>query len=298
MAVLTVRHLTRYRYAKPVRLGEHRIMFRPREGHDQRILEERIVITPEPAVLRFMHDVFGNSVAFARFSAPTDRLTFESRVTLDHRPEALDHEDAAAVAFPAVYSAEDAPDLLRSIERDHSDDERRLERWARRFADAYGATGALAVLAAMTRTIHAEFAYNCRLEIGTQTPLETLRLGTGSCRDFAVLMIEAARCLNIAARFVSGYVYSEGSDGQARTGGGHTHAWVQAYLPHCGWVEFDPTNGIVGNTDLIRVAVARDPRQALPLSGTWYGDADDYLGMDVEVDVTATQATSLRRRAA
>lgn len=298
MAVLTVRHLTRYRYARPVRLGEHRIMYRPREAHDQRILEERIVITPEPTVLRFVHDVFGNSVAIARFAAPTDRLTFESAVTLDHRPEALDQEDAGAAAFPPVYSAEDAPDLLRSIERDHPDAEGRLERWTRRFAEAYGAKGALAVLAGMTRTIHAEFGYAGRLEIGTQTPLETLHLGTGSCRDFAVLMIEAARCLNIAARFVSGYVYSEGADGAARTGGGHTHAWVQAYLPHYGWVEFDPTNGIVGNTDLIRVAVARDPRQALPLSGTWYGEQADYLGMDVEVDVTAMQTLQLRRRAA
>lgn len=196
MAVLTVRHLTRYRYARPVRLGEHRIMYRPREAHDQRILEERIVITPEPTVLRFVHDVFGNSVAIARFAAPTDRLTFESAVTLDHRPEALDQEDAGAAAFPPVYSAEDAPDLLRSIERDHPDADGRLERWARRFAETYGAKGALAVLAGMTRTIHAEFGYAGRLEIGTQTPLETLHLGTGSCRDFAVLMIEAARCLN------------------------------------------------------------------------------------------------------
>lgn len=294
MPTLAVRHLTRYRYAKPVRLGEHRMMFRPREGHDQRILQERLVITPEPTVLRFMHDVFGNCVAFARFGAPTDQLTFESFVELDHRPEAPDHEDAAAVPFPAVYSREDAPDLLRSMERDHPDPERRLERWARRFADAHGAQGALAVLSAMTRAVHAEFGYNCRLEVGTQTPLETLRLGTGSCRDFAVLMIEAARCLNIAARFVSGYVYSEADGGTERVGGGHTHAWLQAYLPHCGWVEFDPTNGIVGNSDLIRVAVARDPRQALPLSGTWYGDAADYLGMDVEVDVTALNLAARR----
>jgi transglutaminase-like putative cysteine protease len=100
-------------------------------------------------------------------------------------------------------------------------------------------------------------------------------------------MIEAVRSLGLAARFVSGYIYSPyvGGARRGRLGDGHTHAWVRVYLPACGWVEFDPTNGIVGNADLVRVAVARDPRQAVPLHGTWAGLRADYLGMDVEVDV-------------
>jgi transglutaminase-like putative cysteine protease len=85
-----------------------------------------------------------------------------------------------------------------------------------------------------------------------QNPLETLRTGMGTCRDFAVFMMEAARSLGYAARFVSGYLHVRGS-GHDRVGGGSTHAWVQVYLPSAGWVEFDPTNAIVGNRDLIRV---------------------------------------------
>jgi len=156
----------------------------------------------------------------------------------------------------------------------------------------------------MTHAIHGEFRYGTRLSGAPQAPLETLALGTGSCRDFAMLMIEAVRSLGFAARFASGYVYSAsakaGRPGPGRKGGGHTHAWARVFLPACGWVEFDPTNGIVGNTDLVRVAIARDPRQAMPLHGTWSGLPGDYLGMDVEVEVSVeacagTQPAPLRR---
>ena len=130
-----------------------------------------------------------------------------------------------------------------------------------------------------------------RPESGTWNPATTLSLGRGSCRDLALLMMEAVRSLGFAARFVTGYIYVPDRDGPARLGGGSTHAWCQVYLPGAGWVEFDPTNGIVGNADLIRVAVARDPGQAIPLSGTWYGEPGDDLGMSVEVQVTSDRDT-------
>lgn len=264
------------------------MMLRPMESFDQVVTHFGLKITPEPIDLNCVRDVFGNSVALARFADTAAELSFESEVELEHTPDSLDAgglTGATQVAYPLVYAQEDLPDLARSIERAHADPERTLERWARRFVYEAGRQGALSLLSAMTRAIHSEFVYSGRLEVGTQTPLQTLELGSGSCRDFAVLMIEAARSLNLAARFVSGYIYSTAPDRAERTGGGHTHAWVTVYLPRCGWIEFDPTNGIVGSTDLIRVAVGRDPAQALPLSGTWGGDPKDYLGMDVEVDV-------------
>jgi transglutaminase-like putative cysteine protease len=137
----------------------------------------------------------------------------------------------------------------------------------------------------MMGAIRSEIAYGLRLRGAPQAPAETLALRQGSCRDFAVLMMEAARSLGLAARFVSGYVYSR-SPKTGRTGGGHTHAWVRVYLPECGWVDFDPTNGIVGNLDLIRVAVVADPRLALPLHGAWEGESADFLGMEVAVDIS------------
>ena len=165
-------------------------------------------------------------------------------------------------------------------------------------ASSCAGTGArrCGLLSQMTHAIHEGFRYAGRLEAGTQTPAQTLALGSGTCRDFAVLMMDAARSLGLAARFVSGYIYSPPrADGAPRrVGGGHTHAWVQVYLPSCGWAEFDPTNGIVGNQDLVRVAVVRNPSQAVPLSGTWDGAAGDYIGMEVEVDLQARPVPALK----
>jgi transglutaminase-like putative cysteine protease len=211
-------------------------------------------------------------------------------VTLEHTPQAPvahpdDKFDPEFGAFPFVYPEEDAPDLQRCIEPHHPDPDGLLERWAKRFIGPVGSTGVVDLLSDMTRAIHREFDYRSRLMGGCQSPLETLQRGGGSCRDFAMLMVEAARSLGLAARFVSGYIHTGKDDGHV--GGGHTHAWVRVYVPSCGWVEFDPTNGIVGNRDLIRVAVARDPRQAVPLSGAWSGPARAYAGMVVEVDVRA-----------
>ena len=107
-----------------------------------------------------------------------------------------------------------------------------------------------------------------------------------------MLMIEAVRSLGMAARFASGYLHVPGHNDDGNAGGGNTHAWVQVYLPGPGWVDFDPASGIVGNRGLVRVAVVLDPRQAIPLHGTWTGFPSDNLGMTVEVNVTARRAGS------
>jgi transglutaminase-like putative cysteine protease len=303
MPILTVRHTTRYRYSKPVTFGEHRMLFRPLESYDQHLLDARLIITPRPVELRYAHDVFGNTVGVARFEKAARTLSFESDVRLDHNPAApalprSNDEGEVRACFPFVYDADDMPDLLRSIERQYPDPDRELALWAQQFLQDRSAT-VLDVLSRMTKAIRADFAYSARLQIGVQTPLETLRLRSGSCRDFAMLMIEAARSLGFAAQFVSGYIYSpKGGASPRRLGGGHTHAWLRVYLPSSGWTEFDPTNGIVGNHDLIRVAVARDPRQAIPLSGTWAGDVGDYLGMEVSVAVEVEAEPKTVRRVA
>jgi transglutaminase-like putative cysteine protease len=290
MPTLSIRHLTRYRYRNTVALGEHRMMFRPLESYDQRVLSSSLTISPDPSRLCFIHDVFGNCVGLARFAGRTKTLTFESQVVLDHRPSpafaGLEGETYTG-ALPFTYDADDLPDLSRSLERLHPDPAGEVERWARRFVSPDGRTTLHTLLADITQAIHSDFRYAKRLHGGAQTAVETLALRSGACRDFALLMMEAVRSLGLAAQFVSGYIYSPPRQAGPlmRLGGGHTHAWVRVYLPHCGWVEFDPTNGIVGNADLVRVAIARDPRQALPLSGSWRGAASDFLGMDVEVDV-------------
>ncbi len=286
MPLLTIRHETSYRYQQPVSLGEHRIMMRPREAFDQRLLSARLTLDPDPAELRWVHDVFGNSVAIASFERRAAVLTVISEATLEHAPISQKHVDVEAYArlFPFTYSAEDMPDLLRSIERQHLDPERIVDDWVRAFVSNDGNTTTIGLLTEMATSIKRDFTYVPRHEKGTQSPIDTLRKRQGTCRDFAVLMIEAVRALGFAARFVSGYVYNP-SRAEGVVGGGNTHAWVRIFLPGSGWVEFDPTNGIIGNRGLIRVAVARDPYQVLPLSGTWFGLPASFLGMDVTVDV-------------
>jgi transglutaminase-like putative cysteine protease len=279
-------------------------MFRPRESYDQRLLQSWLTITPQPLALRYIQDLFGNCVGLARFEDRADTLSFESLVRLDHKPHppACDADEVIGPEYtgaPFAYAAEDLPDLMRSIERGYADPGGVVDAWTRRFVRPVGPTPVLSLLSDMTRAIHETFAYQKRLDTGLQSPHETLARGSGACRDFAMLMMEAARSLGLAARFVSGYIYTP-LDGpqETRVGGGHTHAWVRVYLPSCGWVEFDPTNGIVGGQDLIRVAVVRDPRQAVPLSGSWFGAAADYLSMEVEVRVDIESEPRTLERAA
>jgi transglutaminase-like putative cysteine protease len=285
MSLLTVRHITVYRYSEPVELGEHRMMFRPRESHDLRLLRSSLDITPNPTSLRWLHDVFDNSVAVATFDGPTTELRFDSSVTLEHTEDTPPEYplEEYAKTYPFRYSDEEMPNLARALASQHPSDE--LRKWASRFLDPSGVTGTISLLRSMTLGIRQGHRYTRRTEKGVQTPSETLRKHYGSCRDFALLMIEAMRSLGLAARFVSGYIFVAGTDSEVTNGSGSTHAWIQAYLPGAGWIDFDPTNSIVGNRNLIRVAVAWDPRQVLPLWGTYEGAASSFLGMDVTVSV-------------
>ena len=289
MPRLTIHHKTEYRYAHPVAFGEHRIMLRPRDGHDLRVLSGNLKIEPAPMSLRWIHDVFGNSVAIATFDERSDRLVFNWTATVEHNPAeafALTPDDPAYF-YPFLYDSEEFPDLRQFITPQYSDPNGELATWARKFLDYESPTPTFQILSQMTHGIRESFSYRRRHEHGTQHPLDTLQTGSGTCRDYALLMIEALRLLGIAARFVSGYIFIPGDRAHGYVGGGNTHAWVQVYLPSAGWIEFDPTNGIIGTRDLIRVAVARDPRQAIPLHGTYLGSADAFVGMDVGINVVS-----------
>lgn len=291
MPVLTVVHTTTYRYANPVTFGEHRMMMRPRDSHDLRLLQTGLLLRPA-ATIRWIHDVFGNSVAIASFKEPSNRLHVESRFRAEHFPLAEDRVQIEQYArhHPFSYDATEVPDIGRTVERHYSDPEHHVDAWARRFVEAAPEHDTMAILSSMTRAIKAEFTYDPRDQMGTQDPVKTLKTRAGTCRDYALLLMEAARTLGFAARFVSGYLYDESKIGlgkQALIGGGVTHAWAQIYLPGAGWVPFDPTNGLVSDRNLIRVAVTRDPSQAVPLKGSFIGKPSDFLGMDVKVEIRA-----------
>jgi transglutaminase-like putative cysteine protease len=291
MKYLTVRHATHYRYAQPVTLGTHRLMLRPRDSHDLRLVDAELTLSP-PGETRWMHDVFGNSVAQVEFDQTASELLIVSTLHLEHygltRPVFPIAPDAQV--YPFVYSADDRADLGRLLDRHYPDPNGLVDAWAKRFVKGrFMSTYNL--LSNINGAIKNEFAYNTRYEEGTQTPIETLERGSGSCRDFALLFIEAVRCLGFGARFVTGYLYDPALDGadSAMQGSGATHAWADVYLPGAGWVEYDPTNGLIAGDNLIRIAVTRDPSQAIPIGGTFEGRPGEFLGMSVEVTVHASQ---------
>jgi transglutaminase-like putative cysteine protease len=271
------------------------MMLRPRDDDDQKVLESEFEITPEPSHLSWTQDAFGNHVATARFAHRASELRFEGTIRLYHAPAGFreaDIEDFART-YPFAYGAEERAGLARFVAPLPPCPP--LDHWAASFLRPDGSADTRDLLVDMTRTINRAFRHAARHEKGIQDPAQTLQLMSGSCRDLAMLMIAALRSLGIAARFVSGYLHLA-DDGDDLVTGGNTHAWVQVYVPGPGWVDFDPSSGMVGNRDLVRVAVAHEPREAIPLQGTWIGTASDHLAMKVAVKVAAQPDAGTGRR--
>jgi transglutaminase-like putative cysteine protease len=287
MKLLTVRHATTYRYDAPVTFGQHRLMLRPRDSHDLRLVDAELSLSPR-GKLRWLHDVFGNSVVLVDFEEPADELSIVSTLAIERYALArLDFPIAAeAENYPFMHSADDRSDLGRLRERHYPDPRGLVDLWAKQFI-LETPTNTFNLLATMNAAIRGSFGYHAREEEGTQSPVETLEKKSGTCRDYALLFIEAARALGFGARFVSGYLYDPALDGgDAMQGAGATHAWAEVYLPGAGWVEFDPTNGLIAGENLIRVAVTRDPAQAVPIGGSYFGEGK-FVGMEVDVTVRA-----------
>lgn len=288
MRTLEIAHRTRYEYSEPVSLGDHRLMFRPRDSHDLRLLRTGLVIEPA-AQVRWIHDPFGNSIAIASFEGTTQVLELVSTIQLEHFgvPPELPPIEEFARTLPFSYAAEEAPDLARYIERAYPDPNSIVGPWTKQFMEGEGGNDTFELLKRLCMGIQQKLNYTMRFEIGTQVPVVTLESGGGTCRDYALLMIECCRSLGLAARFITGYLYDPALDtapGDATTHV-YPHAWMEVYLPGAGWVEFDPTNGIIGSERLIRVAVGRDPEQAMPIKGTFTGPSEVTVKASVEVQV-------------
>ena len=283
-----ITHTTTYRYHKEVEFGEHRVMFRPRDSHDMRVLATNLEIDPPARHVRLIQDVYSNSVAIVQPVKQASSLTFVCTFTVEHMgSRALDLPiEEHARTYPFDYAEEERIALQHYLQPCHPTEQDTVAQWAARFVSGSEHPDTRLVLLQMNQAIREEMLYEPRDEEGVQTPAETLALGKGTCRDFATLMIEAVRSLGYAARFVSGYVYSP----HLQSSSGATHAWLQVYLPGSGWIPFDPTNNLAGGTSLIRVGVARHAGLAVPLSGTWTGAPADFIGMTVDVQVRKRDA--------
>ncbi len=287
MRLLTVRHATTYRYGRMVTFGQHRLMLRPRDSHDLRLVGADLTLSP-PGNVRWMHDVFGNSVALVDFQTAGDRLSITSTLRIERfGAEGLEFPIAPeAELYPFIYSSSDRVDLGRLLEQHYPDPDGTLARWADSFVTSRPMP-TRQLLANMNAALKPVITYSERHEPGTQSPTETLNTKSGACRDFAMVFIEAARYLGFGARFVSGYLYDPALDRADKQGQAATHAWAEVYLPGAGWIEYDPTDVLIAGENLIRVAVTRDPSQAIPITGSYRGSSADFVGMSVEVTVTA-----------
>jgi transglutaminase-like putative cysteine protease len=289
MLRLQIRHRTTYSYSEPVRFGQHRLVLRPREGHDLHLVDMQLQIEPAHEIT-WVRDIYGNSIALVDFTANANRLEIVSTVTLervDPFPEKHFHEPWL-VKWPVPYVVEEQPVIDAYRRLSFPDEAAALQKWVdetlpRDTADAEG------MLRDLCSRVHAVVKYRRRVEKGVQTPLQTLRIGSGSCRDLATLLMDTARVLGIASRFASGYLHGHAS----LQGDASTHAWTECYLPALGWRGLDPTVGKAIGLQHIATGVSQHPRGVMPISGSFSGSGGSFLGMEVEVltrELTASGA--------
>ena len=286
MTHLRIHHRTDYVYAEPVFLGPHRMMLRPRETRELRLLTFDLRIFPA-ATVTWAHDVAGNAVATAVFIGQTTALTVESTMTLDLTAQQwpVFDIDSSAISHPFRYNDEDRRDLGLLAQAQHADAGGRLSAWVGKFVMSVP-TDTLSLLKDISNGVSAEIRYQSRDADGTQSPLETLDRGWGSCRDLAVLFAEAVRSLGFGARIVSGYLFDPSGALTGSSGAGSTHAWVEVFSPGAGWISFDPTNRSFGSGNLIPVAVGRSIAQVAPMTGSFTGRTGWPAEMTVQVSVT------------
>ncbi len=280
MKRIQITHRTEYHYHSPVSFGPHRALVRPREGHDVHIESSRLEISPK-ADVRWLRDIYGNSIAVLVFSEPAQKLSLFSELVVAHYDEnPLDFLiEPNALSYPFQYSPEEQPELIPYRLASYPQDGHALQNWLSWLYTPGQLINTFELLNLLNTRIFESFKYSRREEPGVQTPAQTIGLGSGSCRDYAVLMMEAARYWGFGARFVTGYIQM--GEGQH----GSTHAWTEIYIPGAGWRGFDPTNNKLSGAEHVSIAVARDQEKAMPLSGAWEGPSGAFARMDVSVQV-------------
>lgn len=286
---IEIHHRTIYRYRTPVEFGSHKLILRPRESRNLRLIDHIIDLNPA-ATITWAHDVYGNTIATATFHEPSDTLVVNSFAKLDLDIEQWPIFDIAASAanFPFLLTEDEMVDLGALKLQSYLDSMGQLREWAQGFVLG-SSTNTLALLKDLCAGVAQNFEYELREDEEAQSPSETLLSGRGSCRDFAVLFVDAVRSLGFGARIVSGYLYDPSQDAVGSEGAGSTHAWAEVYVPGAGWIVFDPTNRSIGGSNLVPVAVARHIRQAMPVSGSFVGGSDAFKAMDISVQVKAAQ---------
>lgn len=280
MSLPRIVHETIYHYLEPVRFGPHRLVLRPREGHDLRVEEMTLELSPE-SDLEWSRDVLGNSVTTAYFFAPASVLRIKNTLPLN-QTSAFPRRNDRPVQRPK-YPLEFSPleEHITAAYRGSTfpDDAGRVREWVRAEIDPGAFPGAETLAAAVNQMVRRSIGYRRREEKGVQSPGETLTAGTGSCRGLAALLLECWQALGFPACFASGYLDCAASE----AGRASIHAWAEVYLPEVGWIGFDPTLGALTSSQHVVTGVSNHPRGVMPISGTFYGESSLYADMEVTV---------------
>lgn len=283
MRRLNIAHVTEYQFSAPVSLLPHRLRLRPLESHSLRIESSTLDIFPAHSI-RWFQDVLGNSVATVSFGDISNSLHVLSEVVIavyDDAPLDFLMEDYA-VDCPFDYVIDDLPDLAPFLQSVYPNDQALLHDWLDGLGLLQWPIETFSLLSRLNCEIANTFTYQIREEEGVQSPAQTLKLNSGSCRDFAALFMEACRSIGLACRFVSGYLHMPFNE----EGNASTHAWAEVYLPGPGWKGFDPTSGLITGNQHIPIAVARHPEAVPPVSGSFVGPTGLRPALMVSVRVS------------
>lgn len=274
-----IEHSTRYTYRRPVAFGPHRLVLRPREGHDLHVESMSLDISPAHHLL-WTHDIYNNSIAIVNFLEDAAQLDFQSTVVVRRSIHTTTSDSVKwNVPSPVAYSELEMPIVSAYQTLSYPDDRNGIDLWLDRFSEVARSHDAPSRVSSLCSIIYREIRYNRRFAKGVQSPAETIRLGSGSCRDLATLMMDAARSMGLAARFASGYLDCPASE----AGLASMHAWTEVYLPYWGWRGFDPTLGEAVSQKHITVGVSQHPRGVMPISGWFTSSGADYLNLVAQV---------------
>ncbi|MCP5545630.1 MAG: transglutaminase family protein [Akkermansiaceae bacterium] len=278
--LLRISHRTCYSYSREVTFQTHRLVVRPREGHDLRVERLDLSISPEADIV-WTRDIFGNSIAHAHFHDAGDELTFHAQTVIRRffDPSHPPHPSQSPNPYPLEYDTLEHGIVTGYLTPVYPEETAAVQDWIHGLPRPEEFPSAEEFVHHLAETIHQRIGYQRREQKGVQTPATTLSLGTGSCRDVATLLMETLRHLGIAARFASGYLDCPAT----RAARGSTHAWTEAYFPQLGWRGFDPTTGNRCDHRHIVTGTSHHPRGVMPVSGRYFGAAGAFLRMTVEV---------------
>jgi transglutaminase-like putative cysteine protease len=294
--IYRVTHRTAFTYTQSVAISHHVLRLTPRPHPRQQVIRSSIHINPPPTIRSDGHDYFSNPMIHLTVQTPHHTFSVEADTLIDvtkPHPIQLDQSPPWDHVVQQLHGSND-PTILEAQHFLYASPYISLDDSTYDFVHECFPEGRpiLAGVMDLTRRIFQEFRYEGGVT-DISTPItEVLASRKGVCQDFAHLEIAALRCLGLPARYVSGYLLTHPPEGQEKlVGADASHAWISAWSPNIGWVDFDPTNNLIPGDEHITLAWGRDYGDVSPINGFMIGGGEHTL--EVSVDVSPASHPSL-----